>query len=104
MDMSMWASPGPATLTAGEQVVVACCWAWLGYYWLQSRRRAKRSTISRLRDGTSEMPTNRSRDWLLLRLWIYWPRELARVMLPLLLTIGIVGSVVDVIRRIPIGR
>jgi hypothetical protein len=64
----------PATLTLGEAILVACCWMWIGCYWLQSRRRTKPASL------------------------------FSRFGLPLLVATGVVGSMVNVILSIPIGR
>jgi hypothetical protein len=93
----------PSHLTLGEKILVASFWLGMAYIWLWTRRRAKRLAKPAPPDGMSETPTSTG-DRIRLRLWVYWPSFLARAMLALLLTVGVVSSVVDLIRSIPIGR
>ena len=74
--MDVWTQVpyGPAHLTLGERILVASFWLFLAYFWLWMRRRVKPVGL------------------------------VARVGLPLLIALGVVGSVVELFRSLPIGR
>jgi hypothetical protein len=92
----------PIRLTQGERFLVDLFWLSMAGFWLWERRRTNRSAKSHAHDRIADKPTYGPGDWLRLSLWVYWPNFVGRVFCAVLLTIGVLSSVVDLIFMLPI--